>query len=183
MQRRCVNNTLCQSLHWQVCTCQRISKCPALRLRTNYCSNPTHNVDETIIVISFSFKMTYSTLLARNRTRKFSNTLLASFHSHRQSRHNTNIWGQTHRWWTLINRPFPLHWTWHTLSEKGGHSTLRTSNLDLAQDVANELLHGGFIYLFITSNYLLYSLINLSASNDVSMHFQGHIEERYSSVP
>ena len=27
------------------------------------------------------------------------------------------------------------------------------------------------------------SLINLSASNDVSMHFQGDIEEQYSSVP
>ena len=34
-------------------------------------------------------------------------------------------------------------------------------------------------YLFI----LFLSLINLSARSDVSMHFQGRIEERYSSVP
>ena len=55
---------------------------------------------------------------------------------------------------------------------------------DLAQDVANELLHGGFIYLFIKILIILFlSLINLSASNHVSMHSQGHIEERYSSVP
>ena len=48
----------------------------------------------------------------------------------------------------------------------------------------NELLHGGFTYSFIKiPNYFIYSLINLSASNDVSMHFQGHIEEQYSSVP
>ena len=52
-------------------------------------------------------------------------------------------------------------------------------------DVANgnELLYGGLTYLFINSIYFIYSLINLSASNDVSMHFQGHIEERYSSGP
>ena len=31
--------------------------------------------------------------------------------------------------------------------------------------------------------YFISSLTNLSASNDVSMHSQGQIEERYSSVP
>ena len=34
-----------------------------------------------------------------------------------------------------------------------------------------------------TPDFLLLSRINLSASRNVSMHFQGHIEERYSSVP
>ena len=33
------------------------------------------------------------------------------------------------------------------------------------------------------SDFIYWSLINFSASNDVSMHSQGHIEERYSSVP
>ena len=38
------------------------------------------------------------------------------------------------------------------------------------------LIHKSSIILF-------FSLINLSASNDVSMHSEGHIEERYSSAP
>ena len=126
-QTRCGNNILCQSLNWQVRACQRNSKCPALSLRTTRCSNPAHNVDKTIIVIYFSFKMTCSTLIARNRTWKLSNTLLAFFHSRRQSRSNITIWRQTHRWCSLINHQFPLRWTWNTLSEKGGHSTLRTT--------------------------------------------------------
>ena len=55
---------------------------------------------------------------------------------------------------------------------------------DLAQDVANELLHVEFTNLFIKfPTFLILSLINLSASNDVNMHFQAHIEEKYSSVP
>ena len=46
------------------------------------------------------------------------------------------------------------------------------------------LLHGGFIFSIIKNpNYLVLILINLSANIDVSMHFQGHIEERHSSVP
>ena len=147
-QTRCVNNTFCQSLHWQVCTCQRISKRPALTLHTTHCSNPAHNVNKTIIVIRFSFKMTCSTLLATQRTRTLSYTLLTSFHSRRHSRHNTNIRGQTHPWRSLINGQLPFCRTWHTLSKKDGHSTLRTSHSDLAQDVAKELLHGGFTYLF-----------------------------------
>ena len=49
--------------------------------------------------------------------------------------------------------------------------------------MANQLKHGGFTYLFIKFLIILFkSLINLSASNDVSIHFQGHIEEPYSSV-
>ena len=31
-----------------------------------------------------------------------------------------------------------LSWTWHTLTDKGGHSTLRTSHSNLVQDVANK---------------------------------------------
>ena len=61
-QTSCVDNTLCQSFHWQVRTCQRIGKCPALRLSIPDCSNTAHNVNKTIIVINFSFQMTCSTL-------------------------------------------------------------------------------------------------------------------------
>ena len=125
---KCLSNILCQSLHWQVRTWQRISKCPALRLRTTPCSNPAQIINKTNLVISFSFKMTCSTLLATHRTHKFSKTLLAFLHSRRHSRHNTNIRRQTHRWRSLINGQLPLCWTWHTLSGKGGHSTLRTSH-------------------------------------------------------
>ena len=32
-------------------------------------------------------------------------------------------------------------------------------------------------------NYFIQSPNNLSTSNDARMHFQGHIEKRYSSVP
>ena len=46
------------------------------------------------------------------------------------------------------------------------------------------LLLGGFTFSFIKNhNHLFSSLNNLSASNDVSMHFQGRVAERYSSVP
>ena len=55
---------------------------------------------------------------------------------------------------------------------------------DSMQDVANELLHGGSIYSFIKLlKTLVSSLMSLSASKDVSMLVQRHIEERYSSVP
>ena len=50
-------------------------------------------------------------------------------------------------------------------------------------DVANELLHGAFTYLFTNILVIFLSLMNLSASNDVNLHSQGHIEEQYSSVP
>ena len=42
-----------------------------------------------------------------------------------------------------------------------------------------------WIYTFIHKILIILfkSLINLSATNDVSMHFQGHSEEPYSSVP
>ena len=113
-----------------------------------HCSYPTHNADETIIVICF-FKMTCSTLVASNRTRKFPNTLLAFFHSRRHSRNNMNICRQTHSRCSFIDCQFPLRRTGHTLSEKSGHSTLGSGHSNLLQDVANELLHGGFTYLFI----------------------------------
>ena len=54
------------------------------------------------------------------------------------------------------------------------------------QDVANGLitLHGGFTYVFIKLLIILFKSLNsLFASNDVSMHFQGHVEEPYLSVP
>ena len=62
---------------------------------------------------------------------------------------NMNIWRQTHSRCSFINRQFPLRWTGNTLSGKSGHSTLRISHSNWVQDVANELLHGGFTYLFI----------------------------------
>ena len=62
---------------------------------------------------------------------------------------NMNIWRQTHSRCSFINRQFPLRWTGNTLSGKSGHSTLRVSHSNWVQDVANELLHGGFTYLFI----------------------------------
>ena len=41
-----------------------------------------------------------------------------------------------------------------------------------------QLVHGGFTDLFINyHDYLISNLTDLSASNPVSMIFQGHIEE------
>ena len=40
-----------------------------------------------------------------------------------------------------------------------------------------------FIVIHETLIFLISKLINLSASNDASMHSQEHIEERYSSDP
>ena len=62
---------------------------------------------------------------------------------------NMNIWRQTHSRCSFINRQFPLRWTGNTLSGKSGHSTLRISHSNWVQDVANELLHGGFTYFFV----------------------------------
>ena len=63
-----------------------------------------------------------------------------------------------------------------------GEVTFSGGKLDIRQWKAC-LLHGGFISMFIYINYYLFaSLINWSASNDVSMLFQSDIEERYSSV-
>ena len=50
----------------------------------------------------------------------------------------------------------------------------------LNKSVANELLHGGFTYLFLNFfKYFIWSPNILSASNDVSMHFQEYIGDRY----
>ena len=47
-----------------------------------------------------------------------------------------------------------------------------------------EILHRGFIILFINYHgYLIPKLTDLSASNDVSMIFQGYIEELNSKFP
>ena len=44
--------------------------------------------------------------------------------------------------------------------------------------MANQLKHGGFTYLLMKFLIILFkSLNNLSASNGVSMHFQGHVED------
>ena len=60
----------------------------------------------------------------------------------------------------------------------------RNSLLRILNDVANKLIHGGFINSSIKIlSYVISSLIILCASNDVSMHLQKHIEESYSSVP
>ena len=49
------------------------------------------------------------------------------------------------------------------------------------KDVAFKLLPGGFINLFIKyHNFLISRLTDLSASNDVSMIFQGDIEDENS---
>ena len=117
-----------------------------------HCTYPAHNVDETIIVICF-FKMTCSTLLVSNRTRKFPNTLLVFFHNCRHSRNNTNIWRQSHCWCSFINHQFPLRWTWHTLSEKSGRSTLRTRHSDLVQGVANNFTWWIHICIHKIPNY------------------------------
>ena len=46
------------------------------------------------------------------------------------------------------------------------------------------LLHRGSTFSFIkTPNYLISSLTNLSASNEISMFFQGHFEQWHSSPP
>ena len=58
------------------------------------------------------------------------------------------------------------------------NSTLFFSS-SMMNDVAGfQVLHGGFIVLFINyHDYLISKLTDLSARNDVSMIFQGYIEE------
>ena len=66
---------------------------PLLRLSIPDCSNTAHDVNKTIIVISFSCQMTCSTLLTTQMIRKLSDALLAFLHSRRHSRYNAKIWG------------------------------------------------------------------------------------------
>ena len=107
-------------------------------------------------------------------------------------------------WWQHLNRGQSGNWgpncppkylhqvpvlvrRWLCSHQKGNLSLplLQLNSIfEVLKDVANELLHGRFIYSFIkTLNCLILSLINLSASNDVSMQFQGHLGERNSRVP
>ena len=80
--------------------------------------------------------------------------------------------------------PLPQHHQQMGISSPPLPDELIISVIKIMNDVANELLHGGFTYLFMKFFIILFkSLINLSASNGVSMHFQGCIEEPYSSIP
>ena len=76
-------------------------------------------------------------------------------------------------------RNLPNAW----VSLRKGEVIFSGAKLDIFQWLA-WLLLGGFIFLFIYIVYYLFSNLNkLSASNDVQMHFQSDIEERYSSIP
>ena len=76
--------------------------------------------------------------------------------------------------WLLRNPP---HDNYSRLPQQHDSSSLFSSGMMI--DVACfRILHGGFIILFINyHHYLISSLTDLSASNDVSMIFLGYIEE------
>ena len=77
--------------------------------------------------------------------------------------------------------------TLHVTTTLASHnnSTFFFFSSGMMNDVACfQLIHGGFIILFIKyHDYLIPKLTDLSASNNVSMIFQGHIEEWNSKFP
>ena len=53
-----------------------------------------------------------------------------------------------------------------------------------SKNVANRLLHGGFIFSFVKFfNVLIFTMTELSASDEVNVIFQGYIEKRNSNFP
>ena len=171
-----VDNTFCQRLHSQVRTCQRICKHPALRLSIADRSDTAHDIDETNTVISFSTqnKMTRSTLLTSQMIQE------VSAHSS-PSRRAADRSGTTQTFGArltveAVSSIANSHSAEIDTPSVIGLATLPSSQelaiTDSTHDVANELLHGGFIHSFMKILHCLISgLINLSASKDVSMHF------------
>ena len=78
-----------------------------------------------------------------------------------------------------------LHTTTNLASHNNSTLILFFFSSSMMNDVACfQLLNGGFIILFINyPDYLISNLTDLSASNDVSMIFQGYIEEWNSKFP
>ena len=92
----------------------------------------------------------------------------------------TNFSVQTHR-----QSPVLFHLHFQLAQQKGMSSVLflLSELIPLLNDVAIVLLYGGFIISLIKiSNYLISSMPKLSVSNDVIIHFQRHIEKRYSTI-
>ena len=186
-QKRCVDNTLCQLLHWRICTCQCIRKRPALRLSIANLNATIHDIEETIINISFSSqnKMTRGTLLTTQLIKK-------SWTHSSASRTATDKSGRAQRFGarrtveavsSIANSPSAEIATPSLNRTATLPSAQELATASLTQDVANELLRGEFKDSFVKIlDYLISSLIKVSASNDVSMHFHGHTEQRYSSV-
>ena len=87
----------------------------------------------------------------------------------------------------LRQSPILLHLAPATGSAKGDvlpTSTFSLEFIPLLNDVAIRLLHPGFRFSFTkVPIHSISSRINLSASKDVSMHFQGNIDERYWNAP
>ena len=86
---------------------------------------------------------------------KNSDKFLSFLHSHRQIRHNSKIWGWTDRWSIFIDRQLPSA-ELDTTSVNGAASLPYSQELGIAdstQELANDILHGGFIYSFIKISF------------------------------
>ena len=103
-------------------------------------------------------------------------------------------WQQPHVQWgdqgELINKGHSNTWrcsgTVHTTTTLASHNNSTFVLLFIRHDERRgfQLLHGGFIFLFIKYHkYLNSSLTDSSASNDVSLIIQGYIEEWNSKFP
>ena len=145
-QARCVDNTFCQRLHWEVSTCQRICKRPAFQLSIADCSDTAHCINKTIIVISFSFqnKMTRSALL----NTQIVDTLLAFV----DTPGTTQTFGARLTVDAVSSIAISPSAEFDTPSVKRAATLPSPHKLavtDLAQEVAKELFNGGFTFLFV----------------------------------
>ena len=122
------------------------------------CSNTAHNVNKTIIVINFSFQMTCSILfihLDDSQTLQHTPRLLPQPQTlqvqHKHLEPNSTL-TQFHQ------SPIPPSAELDTPSVNTAATLPSLQDLDitdLAQDVANELLHGGFTFLFIECSLII----------------------------
>ena len=187
-QLRRVDNTLCWFFHWQICNCQRIRKCPPLLFNVSDCSDTAHDINKTINIISLSSlnMITCSTLLTTQTIQNFSDTIFSFWRSHRQTGKTKELGAKltVEAFSSIANSPSAELDTPLVNGTATPSSSRELAIADSTRDVANELLHGGSIYTCSSKNpsNSTSSLISLSASNDVSIHFQGHLEEQYSGV-
>ena len=157
-QARCVDNTLCQSVYWQVRTCQLINKSTALRLR----------IHPGVILRIMSTKLSLSSASPSIWRAAISSPLtgvtISPTHSWPSST-AADTPGTTETIGAKLIVDAASSMTNSPYAELDTPSVKRATTLpsklaiiDLAQDVANELLHAGFTCLFIKFLVILFEV-------------------------
>ena len=148
VDKRVVSTTTSANVSLKIRTCQRISKVLALRLTIDNCSDTAQDINKTIIVISFSPRTKWRA--------EFSSPLRwfkKSWTHSSPSCTNTDLSGTTQTFEARLTIE-AVSWIANSSSAELDSSSVNrmatsTSSeelaiTDLAHDLGNELLHGGF---------------------------------------